>query len=171
MDIWALPMFPDKSGEQKPFPVVATNFVDVTPSFSPDGKWLAYANNETGRMEIYIQPFPSGAGRWQVSTAGGLRPNWRKDGKELYFFSTDQQIMAVDVSQQGASLQLGTPHALFKATTVSASQRTLHRFRRRQEIRDEYGPPAIHYGTAHPDHQLARGPETMSRPAGTRLGA
>jgi hypothetical protein len=112
-------MFPDKSGEQKPFPVIATNFLDVTPAFSPDGKWLAYANNETGRMEIYIQPFPSGAGRWQVSTAGGFKPNWRKDGKELYFFSIDQQMMAVDVSQRGASLQLGTPHALFKATTVS----------------------------------------------------
>ncbi|MGA7380342.1 MAG: protein kinase [Terriglobales bacterium] len=120
LDIWALPMFPDKSGEQKPFLVVATNFADVSPSFSPDGKWLAYANNETGRMEVYIQPFPSGAGRWQVSTAGGTRPNWRKDGKELFFFSTDQQVMAVDVNQKGASLQLGTPHALFKATTVTS---------------------------------------------------
>ncbi|MGB9236932.1 MAG: protein kinase [Terriglobales bacterium] len=121
LDIWALPMFPDKSGDQKPFPVVATNFTDVTPSFSPDGKWLAYANNETGRFEIYVQPFPSGAGRWQVSTAGGSRPNWRKDGKELFYFSIDQQMMAVDVGQKGASLQLGTPHALFKATTVSGA--------------------------------------------------
>jgi serine/threonine protein kinase/Tol biopolymer transport system component len=118
-DIWVLPMFPDKSGDQKPSSVVATNFQDVTPSFSPDGKWLAYANTETGRLEVYIQPFPSGAGRWQVSTAGGARPNWRKDGKELYFFSTDQQVMAVDIEQNGASLQLGAPHALFKATTVS----------------------------------------------------
>ena len=120
-DIWVLPMFPDKSGEQKPFPVVATNFLDVTPSFSPDGKLLAYANNETGRQEIYIQPFPSGAGRWQVSTGGGVRPNWRKDGKELFFFSLDQQMMAVDVSQNGAGLQLGAPHALFKTTTVSGA--------------------------------------------------
>jgi len=120
-DIWALPLFPDKSGEQKPFPVVATNFSDVSPSFSPDGKWLAYANNETGRMEVYIQPFPSGAGRWQVSTAGGTRPNWRKDGKELFFWSTDQQVMAVDVSQKDAGLQLGTPHALLKATTVTSA--------------------------------------------------
>jgi eukaryotic-like serine/threonine-protein kinase len=120
-DIWALPMSPDKSGEQKPFSVVATNFADITPSFSPDGKWLAYANNETGRVEVYIQPFPTGAGRWQVSTAGGSRPNWRKDGKELFFFSPDQQMMAVDVNQNGASLQLGTPHALFKAITVSGA--------------------------------------------------
>jgi Tol biopolymer transport system component len=120
-DIWAQPMFPDTSGAQKPFPVVATNFGDFTPSFSPDGKWLAYANNETGRLEVYIQPFPSGAGRWQVSTAGGSRPNWRKDGKELFFWTTDQQVMAVDVNQKGASLQLGTPHALFKAITVSGA--------------------------------------------------
>jgi Tol biopolymer transport system component len=116
LDIWALPMFDD----QKPFPVVSTNFADVTPAFSPDGKWLAYANDETGRMEVYIQPFPSGAGRWQVSTAGGVRPNWRKDGKELFFFNAlDPQIMAVDVNQNGASLQLGAPHTLFKASTVS----------------------------------------------------
>ena len=113
-DIWALPMFPDQSGEQKPFPVVATNFTDAYPSFSPDGKWLAYNNDETGRQEIYIQPFPTGTGRWQVSTAGGVRPKWRKDGKELFFFSPEQQVMAVDVTQKGASLQLGTPHALFK---------------------------------------------------------
>jgi dipeptidyl aminopeptidase/acylaminoacyl peptidase len=169
-DIWALPMFPDKAGDQKPFPVVATNFIEVTPSFSPDGKWLAYANNETGRMEVYIQPFPSGAGRWQVSTAGGVTPNWRKDGKELFFFSTDGQIMAVDVSQNGASLQLGAPHALFKAATVSGATGALQRFRRWQEIRDEYRFAAIHHRTAHPDHQLARGPETISLAAGTRLG-
>jgi eukaryotic-like serine/threonine-protein kinase len=118
-DIWALPMVPDNFGERKPFPVVATNFTDASPAFSPDGKWLAYSNDETGSQEVYIQPFPSGAGRWQVSTTGGSRPNWRKDGKELFFISTDRQMMAVDVSQKGASLQLGTPHALFKATAVS----------------------------------------------------
>jgi serine/threonine protein kinase len=154
VDIWALPMFTDKSGEQKPFPVVATNFSDVAPSFSPDGKWLAYANDETGRQEVYIQPFPSGAGRWQVSTAGGTRPNWRKDGKEIYFFSPDQQIMAVDVSRKDASLQL-VPRPV-QSRRRDRCPRTLHRFRRRQEIRDEHRPAAIHHRTAHPDHQLAR---------------
>ncbi len=72
-------------------------------------------------MEVYIQPFPSGTGRWQVSTAGGARPSWRKDGKELYFTSLDQQLMAVDLRQNGSSLQMGTPHALFKASTVVGS--------------------------------------------------
>jgi len=86
---------------------------------SPDSKWLAYANDETGHQEVYIQPFPSGPGRWQVSTAGGFRPGWRKDGKELYFFSLDQKMMTVDVNQNGASLRLGAHDALFKAATVS----------------------------------------------------
>ena len=117
-DIWALPMF----GDRKPFSVVSTQFPDVTPSLSPDGKWMAYANTESGRMEIYVQPFPSGSGRWQVSTAGGTSPTWRKDGKELFFQTPDQQMMAVDVRENGASLQLGTPHELFKATTVSAPE-------------------------------------------------
>jgi hypothetical protein len=54
---------------------------------------MASANNETGRYEVYIQPFPCGTGRWQVSTGGGSRPNWRKDGKELFFQSLDQQII------------------------------------------------------------------------------
>ena len=70
-------------------------------------------------MEVYIQSFPAGGGRWQVSTAGGTWPMWRKDGKELFFQSTDQQMMAVDVRENGESLQLGTPRALFKAATVS----------------------------------------------------
>jgi Tol biopolymer transport system component len=154
-DIWAMPMFPDKSGQQKPFPAVSTNFVDVTPSFSPDGKWLAYANNESGRYEVYIQPFPAGAGRWQVSTAGGSWPSWRKDGKELFFLSLDQQVMAVDVNLAGASLQLGTPHVLFKATNRERCRETLHHFRRRQEILDEHRSAANHHRTAHPDRQLA----------------
>lgn len=116
-DIWALPMF----GDRKPFPVVATPFADVTPVVSPNGKWLAYANNnnESGRLELYIQPFPTGSGRWQVSTAGGVEPRWRKDGKELYFYSDDQAIMAVDITDNGNALQLGTPHELIKAETVS----------------------------------------------------
>ncbi len=117
-DIWVLPMF----GDGKPFPLVNTNFLDVTPAISPDGKWLAYANDETGRMEVYVQPFPSGAGRWQLSTNGGIVPTWRKDGKELFFESTDQQVMAVDVQPSGPSLELGTPHALFKVATVTGPQ-------------------------------------------------
>jgi Tol biopolymer transport system component len=117
LDIWVLPLF----GDRKPFPVVATNFADVTPAFSPDGKFLAYANDETGAMQVYIQPFPSGVGRWQVSTAGGTKPFWRSDGKELIFLNPgEQEVMAVDVTESGDSVLLGAPHALFKAAMVSA---------------------------------------------------
>jgi serine/threonine protein kinase len=112
-DIWALPMF----GDRKPFPVVQTQFLDVTPAVSPDGKWIAYANNESGGMQVYLQPFPSGPGKWQVSVAGGYTPAWRRDGRELYY-ANDQQLMAVDVTEKGGSLQLGTPHLLFKAPMV-----------------------------------------------------
>lgn len=113
-DIWALPMF----GDRKPFPVVQTQFLDATPAVSPDGKWIAYANNESGGMQVYLQPFPSGPGKWQVSVAGGYTPQWRRDGRELYY-ANDQQFMAVDVTEKGGSLQLGTPHLLFKAPMVA----------------------------------------------------
>ena len=112
-DIFALPTF----GDKKPFPVVQTQFAEIAPALSPNGKWLAYANNESGAYEVYIQPFPGGPGKWQVSTGGGNRPEWRRDGKELYFLQ-DKQLMAVDVSESGGSVQLGTPHALFKAAMV-----------------------------------------------------
>jgi Tol biopolymer transport system component len=81
--------------------------------FSPDGRWIAYASNETGNMEVYVSPFPSVNGKWQVSNAGGQEPKWRNDGKELFYMSTDGKITAVSVSA-GASFQAGTPVALFQ---------------------------------------------------------
>ncbi len=112
-DIWALPLL----GGGKPFPLVQTTFIDASPAVSPDGKWLAYCNDESGQMQVYIQPFPSGPGKWQVSVAGGYTPHWRRDSRELYF-ANDQQLMAVDVTEQGASVQLGTPHMLFRTPMV-----------------------------------------------------
>jgi len=116
VDVWAVPTF----GDRKPFPVVNTVFVEGRPSISPDGKWLAYMSNDSGRFEIYIRPFPTGEGKWQVSTQGGFLPQWRKDGKELFFMSAvNSEFAAVDVSYAGSSIQLGTPHSLFKAITVA----------------------------------------------------
>src|SRR5205823_9514628 len=80
--------------------------------FSPDGRWMAYASNETGNMEVYVSPFPSVNGKWQVSNAGGQEPKWRSDGKELFYMSTDGKITAVSVSTS-ASFEAGTPVALF----------------------------------------------------------
>jgi len=81
--------------------------------FSTDGRWMAYASNETGNMEVYVSPFPSVNGKWQVSNAGGQEPKWRNDGKELFYMSTDGKIMAVPVSA-GTSFEAGTPVALFQ---------------------------------------------------------
>jgi WD40 repeat protein len=81
--------------------------------FSPDGRWIAYASNETGRMEIYVTPFPPSASKWQVSTAGGQEPRWRQNGKELFYLSPDGKMMAVGI-MAGASFAVGPPVTLFQ---------------------------------------------------------
>ena len=83
--------------------------------FSPDGKWLAYSSNESGRWEVYVTSFPEPQGKWQVSTGGGDEPKWRSDGKELFYLSNDFKMMAVPV-KTGANFDIGTPVALFQAT-------------------------------------------------------
>ena len=81
--------------------------------FSPDGRWMAYASNETGSMEIYVSPFPSANGKWQVSNAGGQEPRWRQDGKELFYLSAEGRMMAVAVKAE-SSFEPGPPVALFQ---------------------------------------------------------
>jgi serine/threonine protein kinase len=83
--------------------------------FSPDGKWVAYASNETGKWEIYVTSFPDARGKWQISTSGGEQPRWRGDGKELFYVSSDEKMMAVPVTT-GAKFDPGTPIMLFQAT-------------------------------------------------------
>ncbi|MGE5176023.1 MAG: TolB family protein, partial [Hyphomicrobiales bacterium] len=113
-------------GDHEPVPFVQTQATEAAPAFSPDGKWLAYASNESGRPEIYVQPFPGPGGKWQASIAGGRDPRWRGDGKELYFISMSGALMAVDVTL-GTSVDLGTPHALFQPVpTISGL--TMHNY-------------------------------------------
>jgi serine/threonine protein kinase/Tol biopolymer transport system component len=81
--------------------------------FSPDGRWMAYASNETGNWEIYVSPFPGVNGKWQVSSGGGQEPRWRQDGKELFYVSAEGKMMAVTVTT-GASFKAGSPVALFQ---------------------------------------------------------
>jgi serine/threonine protein kinase len=115
-DVYVLPLF----GDRKPMPQVTTPFFEVLPRFSPDGKWLAYLSNETGRYEVYIKPFP-GTGKYQVSTSGGGIIAWRADGRELYFYAGGT-LYAVDVTEKGAALELGTPRPLLKAVAVSGPE-------------------------------------------------
>ena len=83
--------------------------------FSPDGRWFAYSSLETGRFEIYVRAFGRPGGPWQVSTAGGLQPSWRADGRELYYYSYDGNLMAVPVSA-GQAFQAGAPQPLFRTS-------------------------------------------------------
>jgi serine/threonine protein kinase/Tol biopolymer transport system component len=113
-DLWALPLF----GDRKPFPISQSTFLKNGAAFSPDGKWLAYHTNEQGRNEVYITAFPGGGAKWQVSTNGGGAAHWRRDGKELFFLDTTDNIVAVDVNLSGNAPQLGVPHVLFQASAV-----------------------------------------------------
>ena len=113
-DIWALPD-PSGSGDRKPIPFATTKFNETQGQFSPDTHWVAYASDESGRYEIYVRPFAPDdvrAGKWLVSSAGGLQPRWRGDGKELFYFAPDRKLMAVDI-QTEPTFRRGTPHALF----------------------------------------------------------
>src|SRR5439155_18590961 len=79
-DLWVLPL----GGDRKSFAFLNTKFSETQGQFSPDGRWVAYQSDESGRQEIYVRPFPAAAGQWQISTSGGIQARWRRDGKELY---------------------------------------------------------------------------------------
>jgi serine/threonine-protein kinase len=85
---------------------------------SPDGRWLAYSSAEEGRDEIYLTPFPKADRRWRVSSAGGLNPSWRRDGRELLFQQPDGQIMRVALAPSGDEPGPGKPEPLFRLRRV-----------------------------------------------------
>jgi hypothetical protein len=115
-----LPMADNKEpGDRKPYPFLSTAFAEQNGVFSPDGKWVAYQSNESGRDEVYVRPFPGPGGQWQVSTGGGSVPRWRADGKELYYLAPDFKLMAAAVAVQGASFAPGTPEALFQTRAAT----------------------------------------------------
>jgi serine/threonine protein kinase len=120
-DLWLLPL----SGDRKPSPLLHTAFNESHGQISPDGKWLAYESNETNRFEVYVQPFPSGAGKWQVSTNGGHFPRWRRDGRELFYMaqSSGGKIMAVDIKPMGSTFEAGTPRELFDSPYINLAHR------------------------------------------------
>ena len=102
------------SGERNPHPFLQSPFTTVRASFSPDGKWLAYCSNESGDLKAYVVPFPGPGGKWQVSSGGGDFPRWRRDGKELFYFSLDNKMMAVEIKASGSSFVIGAVRQLFE---------------------------------------------------------
>lgn len=81
-------------------------------TLSPDGKWLAYPAEDSGQYQVYLQAFPSSGGRWQVSSQGGTRPKWSRDGTELYYVPANDAIMAVRIRTNGAKIENDTPREL-----------------------------------------------------------
>jgi Tol biopolymer transport system component len=117
-DIWALPL----EGERKPIVVLQTPFSEISPQFSPDGKWVAYQSNESGRNEVYVRAFPVSSGQWQVSSEGGMRPKWRADGKELFFLGPHgDKVLAAGIRVVGATVQMDKPRELFPVSPIPDS--------------------------------------------------
>ncbi|MBK5297968.1 MAG: protein kinase [Vicinamibacteria bacterium] len=120
-DTWALPL----DGDRKPFAVGNTKFNELWATFSPDGKYVAYQSNESGRSEVYVHEFPEARNKWQVSTEGGTEPHWRSDGREL-FYRAGTGLMAVPV-QAAASFTVGTPVRLFQTRFAAVTVRGHYR--------------------------------------------
>jgi serine/threonine protein kinase/Tol biopolymer transport system component len=111
-DIWILTL--GQKAEKRPW--LRTPFNERAGSFSPDGRWIVYVSNESGRDEIYVQPFPGPGGKWQVSVSGGTEPVWSRDGKELFYLS-GRKMMSVPVSA-GTTFSAEIPHVLFEGSFV-----------------------------------------------------
>ena len=102
-----------KIGGQKPLRMLAGKGNQTNGQISPDGKWLAYASDESGGWNIYATTFPSAAGKWQVSVGGGTEPRWRDDGKEMFYLDAKGMLTAVSISA-GSTFSSGTPQPLFR---------------------------------------------------------
>ena len=130
LDIWILPM----DGKGEPYPFLQGPYSQSVGRFSPDGRWLAYHSDESGRLEVYVAPFPGPGRKWQVSTRGGSWPEWRGDGAELFYQASDGTLTAVSVETRREALVIGAPQALFpfdladtnfKYTVTAGGQRFL----------------------------------------------
>ena len=115
-DIWVLSM---KDRQQRSL-VLGTPATEGAARISPDGRWIAYVSDESGRPEIYVQSFPGPGGKWQISTDGGIEPAWSRNGRELFYRSGDR-MMAVPVTSQAASFTAGRPAVLFEGSYVAST--------------------------------------------------
>jgi Tol biopolymer transport system component/predicted Ser/Thr protein kinase len=120
-DLWVLPVGPDGKPEAgaKARPYLRTRFNEYVARFSPEPspRWVAYTSDESGRDEVYVQAFPEPRGKFQISTGGGRYPAWSPDGRELYYVSPDDKLMAAELKLGADSVVPTTPRALFALVT------------------------------------------------------
>ncbi len=119
-ELWVLPL----TGDRKAFPFAQSAFNTTQAQVAPNGRWIAYTSYESGRDEVYVQSFPALGGRRQISTNGGMQPRWRRDGKEIFYLGSDQNLMAVPVATEGA-FEAGRPRALFRTRLVPQGSQSL----------------------------------------------
>jgi len=115
-DLYVLPLADNGTPSSAATPFANTEFGEEQGRFSPDAHWIAYASDESGRSEIYVQPFPApenGGSKTPISRDGGTQPRWRRDGKELFYFSLDGKLMAADITK-GPTFKASVPRALFQ---------------------------------------------------------
>jgi Tol biopolymer transport system component len=117
-DIWVLPL-----DGGKPTPFATTEAQERNARFSPDGRWIAYTLQEGGATEVYVQPYPPTGARWQVSAGGGRQPAWSPDGTELYYLTSEDKLMAVEVSRRSGALVPGRSRVVAE-TRVAGVERT-----------------------------------------------
>jgi Tol biopolymer transport system component len=110
-DIWIVPI--DLSEDAEPEVFLESPFVESDARFSPDGRFIAYTSNESGRNEIYVRPYPRASGQWKVSTDGGEEPRWRGDGRELFYVTPDERLEVVSVSMT-PTFEPGVPQTVFE---------------------------------------------------------
>ena len=115
VDLWLLPL----EGERNPKPFLKTKFDESNAVISPDGRWVAYCSDESGRDEIYVATFPQLSGRWQVSVDGGNEPQWRGDSKELFFTKNDRKLMAAKVKPVSGAFETEAPEVLFETPLLN----------------------------------------------------
>jgi dipeptidyl aminopeptidase/acylaminoacyl peptidase len=109
-------------GEKKATSFLQTNFIEGQAHFSPNGRWIAYITNETGQFEVYVESFPATGAKLAITVGGGSQPQWRADGRELYYYAPDRKLMAVEVNGDGPTFKVGEARPLFEIRVAAIDQ-------------------------------------------------